>query len=192
MNPRFPVCYLDLDGVLVNFVLGAFMAHGRFDLLFSEVQWNFHEQLGIPAKEFYAPMGREFWAGLPWTPEGKNFLAQIEHVFGEENVVLLTAPVDTPGCAEGKIEWIKREMPSYAKRFFIGSPKHLAACETKLLVDDNEQNVNTFRVAGGSAVLVPRPWNSRRRETNDFGLFGPYQIAREVAEVHLNLLREMR
>lgn len=173
------ICFLDLDGVLVDFVGGAFALHGR-SLPRRAVQWDFDKQLGIPAADFWAPMGQAFWAGLDWTPEGRLLLGGIEGLFGE-NVVLLTSPCQTVGAVEGKVDWIRQYLPRYSRRFFVGPAKHTIAGPGKVLVDDHEGNVTPFVAHGGNAVLVPRPWNRRASETNDNGCFDVDAVLRELA-----------
>jgi 5'(3')-deoxyribonucleotidase len=155
-----PVLYLDLDGVLVDFVAGALVAHKQ-DIPRLSMRWNFFEQYTPPMTEaeFWKDLGFDFWSTLPWTPEGKNFLAGLEGVFGDR-IILLTSPADTSGAVEGKVEWVRRELPQYKKRLFVGPAKQLLAGPKKILVDDNNTNVERFRAEGGVAVLVPRPWNN--------------------------------
>ena len=159
-----PVVYCDLDGLIVDFVAGAFALHGK-SIPAPDVRWDFDRQLGIPPEDFWAPMGRDFWANLPWTAEGPELLARVEALVGKERVVLLTSPCDTPGGVEGKVEWVRRHLPEYRRRFFVGPPKSLAAGPTKVLLDDYDRNVELFDAEGGHAVLVPRPWNARRSES---------------------------
>jgi 5'(3')-deoxyribonucleotidase len=173
------VCYLDLDGVLVDFVRGALAHFDRPDFLYRDVRWGIEKQLRIEPELFWSGLGFAFWANLPWGPEGKHLLALVEEIFGE-NVVLLTSPCDTPGAVEGKAAWIKREMPAYKRRFFIGPPKHLVAGPGKVLLDDHEDNVEAFAANGGHTVLAPRPWNRRRGETDEEGRFNPLDLAAEL------------
>jgi len=42
--------------------------------------------------------------------------------------------------------------------------KEKLAAPCRLLIDDRSENVKAFRDAGGSAILVPRPWNDGSRE----------------------------
>lgn len=165
-----PVCFLDLDGVLVDFVGGAFATHGR-SLPMPDVRWDFPSQIGFAGgandPAFWEPMGRNFWANLDWTPEGKDILHVVEQVFGRDNIAVMTSPCDTEGAVEGKVAWIKQNLPKYRRRFFVGPPKDLAAGPGKVLVDDHEGNVSAFAARGGLVALAPRPWNWRRNETLD-------------------------
>lgn len=176
-----PVLFLDLDGVLVDFVGGALAHHGRH-LPMHAVRWNFPEQVGF-AKDcptFWNTLGHDFWANLEWTPEGKSVVKVAEEIFAD-NVVIMTSPCDTPGAVEGKIAWIKKNMPKYRRRFFVGPPKALAASPSKILCDDHEGNVDQFLAEGGRAVLVPRPWNHRREETTDGYQFDVTRLGDELA-----------
>lgn len=175
------VCYLDMDGVLTDFARGALAIH-QATLPFREIGWGFPAQIGFSGVDdprFWEPLGFDFWAGLEWTHEGKLLLSHIENLFGDD-VVLMTSPCDTPGSVEGKVAWIRRELPRYARRFFVGPPKHLAAGPGKLLVDDYEGNVEKFAQHGGSTVLVPRPWNYRIIETDEAGNFSVKAVVREI------------
>ncbi len=166
------VCYLDLDGVLVDFVGGALKAHGK-TLPPADVGWGFAASIGFSGLDdpaFWAPMGHDFWDGLGWTAEGRVVLDQVENLFGDR-VVLMTSPCDTPGAVGGKVSWIRRELPAYRRRFFVGPAKHLAAGPTKVLVDDHDGNADKFVEGGGLVVMPPRPWNRRRGESDPSGGF---------------------
>ncbi len=175
------VCFLDLDGCLVDFVGGALRLHGK-SLPPSEVRWDFLSQIGfsgIDDPAFWERMGRPYWAGLDWTAEGRALLAGLEGLFGADRVALMTSPCMTDGCADGKLDWVAREMPAYRRRVFLGSAKHMAAGPGKLLVDDHDANAERFRAHGGAALLVPRPWNERRAECDGEGRF---DVAAVLAE----------
>lgn len=182
-----PSLFLDLDGVLVEFVRGTFKAHGK-EVPIKGLRWNYWTQMGLSEQEFWGPLGQEFFLNLDWTTEGKKFLAYMELVFGRENILLLTAPAENAGALEGRVGWIKREMPEYKRRFAASPAKALFACGTRVLVDDNEKNVDTYRAAGGPAILVPRPWNSRIAETNADGEFDVEALTHEIDRLHRRLL----
>lgn len=174
------ICYLDLDGVLVDFTAGALAVHGKH-LEPADIRWDFNEQLDLTPDQFWRPLDAAFWAGLGWTHEGRDLLAEIERLFGER-VVILTSPCKTAGAVEGKVEWIRKHLPAYYRRFLIGAPKHLVAGPDKILVDDHNGNVRKFVSHGGRAVLVPRPWNALRVATTG-GRFNVQEVVREIEEL---------
>ena len=158
------ICALDLDGVLVDFVGGACNAHsmrnpytngqhaGVFDI---ERAW------GMTNEQFWHPLNsHKFWANLAWTVDGPAILQAAEKAFGKSNVYILSKPCDAPESASGKLEWIQKNMPDYARRYLLGPAKEFAAHAGAVLIDDNDANIDAWRKSGGVGVLVPRPWNS--------------------------------
>jgi 5'(3')-deoxyribonucleotidase len=156
-------CFLDLDGVLVDFVKGALDYWDAEDFVVDH--WDFDKTLSaklkINVEYFWGCLDQGFWEALEWTPDGKDILAACEEKYGGE-VYLLTSPCATEGCAEGKTNWVKRNLPQYQRKLFIGSAKHAFASPDKTLVDDSDTNVKKFSQAGGKTVLVPRAWNEMR------------------------------
>jgi hypothetical protein len=159
------ICFLDMDGVLVDFVAGVLKHYGLPPATVVDT-WNFDLELcqkfALSRDAFWQAFGQDFWEGLDWTADGRHLLTCAEVCFGPENVFLLSSPCRTHGCLEGKNRWVARHLPDYQRRLFLGSAKHAFASASKVLVDDSDDNVARFRAAGGHAVLVPRPWNQRR------------------------------
>lgn len=158
-------CYLDLDGVLVDFTGPAHAAHG---IKFSHDSWPYEfgsyswpPPAGLDKQEWWDKFDGDFYEYLPWTRDGKEILEIVEKKFGKENICLLTSITLEPTVASGKIKWITREMPDYAKMFSItpARAKAFSASKDIVLVDDSHKNTDEFRAAGGYAVCVPRPWN---------------------------------
>lgn len=57
--------YLDMDGVLCDFVGAACKLHGRDPA--TVTHWNFFKDWGMTAEEFWRPIheaGEDFWANL--------------------------------------------------------------------------------------------------------------------------------
>lgn len=168
-----PVIFFDLDGVLADFVGGVFrLQHPKPAPRYDDVRWGLEEQLGYadPA-DFWRQLGYEFWSELPAYEDGFGLLGAVATAVGLDGIGLLTSPCDTPGCLEGKRDWVRRHLPDYHRRLFIGSAKHLFAGPGKVLVDDHDANVDAFRAAGGRVVQPPRPWNRRSGETHERGSF---------------------
>jgi 5'(3')-deoxyribonucleotidase len=150
-------CLLDLDGVLVDFLEGVYKLHGKIegDLVGHDI----HLKYGMSEAEFWDPMGHDFWANLSFLPDGIAILEQVEHYFGVNNICVLTSPLRNPDSLSGKLEWIQTNLPKYRRSYLIGPRKEFCANETHILIDDFEHNVDRFRQHGGTAFLVPRPWN---------------------------------
>jgi len=157
------ICLLDMDGVLVDFTKGAHKLHG---IDYSEDDWpydyndyNYIPFANISEENFWKQMGRTFWRELEWTAEGVDILNLYERIFGTENIYLLTSPCQTPGCIEGKKDWILNHTTKYISRTVFTNCKEVCASPRAVLVDDSQREVNKFLRAGGEAILVPRPWN---------------------------------
>jgi 5'(3')-deoxyribonucleotidase len=162
------VCYLDLDGVLVDFTKGVLEFHAQrgnklaSSLKYEEMDWDFDKKLGLDPEQFWGSLGYDFWLNLDWTKEGKDILSLLESKFGD-NIAILSSPPKTGGAVEGKLAWVAKHLPKYKRRTFIGARKELMAAESKLLVDDRGENCEAFREAGGHVFLVPRPWNGAKQ-----------------------------
>lgn len=166
-----PRCFLDLDGVLVDFVRGVQEFH-KVTLPYESVRWGLEAQMGFGDRknEFWAPLGYEFWANLPWTQDGKEILDSVRVVFGA-NIGILSSPCSTLGCCDGKRDWVRRNLGADLHRTcFLGADKSIFANPHSLLIDDNDDNVRKWREAGGAAILWPRPWNDAR---NWEGIYDP-------------------
>lgn len=159
------IVFLDMDGVLVDFVEGTYRAFGKkyhCDDLPRPMEWNYFKDWGLYFQEFDAACTADFWAGLRWMHDGKEILSMIEEKFVKENIFLLTTPMPNPGSGTGKMQWVQRHLPEYSKRLIISSaPKHLFASRDTLLIDDKDSNIGDFYGCGGNSILVPRPWNKK-------------------------------
>jgi len=151
---------LDVDGVLADFPKAASEEHGLpnpYDYPENFGKYSMEDLWGITKEEFIKPLGLEFWTKVPLLPHAKSIVEMIETSFGRENICLLTQPLDTLGCIEGKRWWILKNFPQL--KWLIGSPKYFCAHANSVLVDDNPDNCKKFVEAGGRAFLVPAPWN---------------------------------
>jgi hypothetical protein len=177
-----PAVFVDMDGVLADFVRGAFRLHGK-SIPMRDVQWGFPAQIGFESDRdpaFWRGMDRAFWAGLEPLADGFALFRAVERMIDPERIALLTSAAGEDGCIDGKRDWIRRHLPDYLPRLFTGSAKELFAAPAKLLIDDNDVNAARFRRAGGAAVLVPRPWNVRGWGCDADGGFDPPSASDDV------------
>lgn len=189
MNPKI---YLDMDGVLADFVGGSLKLHGK-TLPPKEVQWNFMTQVGFSGggdMTFWEPLSNpDFWANLDVLPDGAKLFEYLWKAVGTENIGILSSGL-CPGSCDGKRTWLKKHFPQLERSALFGTVKHMAAAPCKILVDDHEANIDGFRAAKGKGVLIPRPWNSLAEHTDDYGHFDAIRVAGIVAVYWHELVKQ--
>jgi hypothetical protein len=163
----FSTWYLDMDGVIADFMRGLAHAHGRPDPWEAnphESRYNPDEIWGLTPDETYKVVDGEFWKNLPPMPLWPHLLQWAEAFIGLSNVFFLTKPIWFSNAYEGKSVWVQRHAPQalHGKVICTAAKEGLAGPD-RLLIDDKDENVHDFINRGGQAILVPRPWNSGRR-----------------------------
>lgn len=153
-------CCLDVDGVLTAFWKHAADIHGRPDPYPEHDNYYMEKIWGISAKDFFAPMGYDFWITMPLTDEAPRLLQLVADNFADS--CLLTSPCETVGCVQGKVDWIKKNLPQYRRKTLIGACKEFCAMPRMVLIDDRAENIESFVAAGGHGILFPRPYNANR------------------------------
>lgn len=150
--------FLDMDGVLVDFMTPACHIVGI------NPPPDQYEFFGNKEDDVNKACNERFWLELEWMPDGREILDLIEGAFKEDQVFIVSQPMDNADSWTGKRCWIELHIPLYRHRLIIthASKSILASPET-LLIDDKDENVDDFIKAGGNAILIPRPWNRLRR-----------------------------
>jgi len=141
--------YLDMDGVIVDFIGGIIGKKsypyplGSFD---------------IP-QEDYMSKDEDWWANLEWTLDGKEIYESVKHKL----VFILTTPCN-PASMFGKMRWISKNLPEMRKRVIFTQHKYLFAHPRVTLIDDSSKNCTEFTEHGGKAFCIPRLWNHLYKE----------------------------
>jgi len=164
--------YVDLDGVLANFVSPAFAVHSRpyLEEDWPAGEWDIARALGVSTTEFWKKIderGSAFWANLPEYPWGGSLLANV--CKSQPQWCVLSSPSKNSECAKGKVQWL-RENCGFNFREYILAPRHLKSLLAKpgdILIDDNDLNCQEFEDAGGRSILFPQPWNANHGLTAD-------------------------
>ena len=164
---------LDLDDVLNSFTMHSLKLMGcpvgpfDYHLYPRECRYNMvkaYNKLGpmrMGQDEFWRRLPPEVWWTAPISGEKENLLNWAVAKVGYKNVHIVTKPTRCPYSASGKVRWIQNNLePSLQRNFAITPQKHLLAKPDVILIDDSEANVSKFRMQGGQAILMPRPWNS--------------------------------
>jgi hypothetical protein len=165
--------FLDLDDTLNDFMTYVWKLLGCQGAYDPKYGWDWEGAINnaLPDRDL-AP--EELWSLLdsylgPGVPKSKEFdylIRKSQDLVGRENVCVLTS-MASPKRLDAKFHWIHHNLPEWLqKQVVVATEKRCCASRNALLIDDSEENVEAFREAGGTAILVPRPWNSLHKITN--------------------------
>lgn len=151
--------FLDVDGVLADFVGAAHRVHGREPQPVTE--WNFFDSWDMTAERFFAPMGFDFWYGLEPTDDAQRIVEVCVKRATRSRLALLSSPCETPGCADGKRAWVKKWFPNLLPNLILANAKQLIAHPRAVLIDDSDANAIRWVNRAGGGFVWPQPWNSQ-------------------------------
>lgn len=154
------IIYLDLDGVLVNFVKGVYEILGEKSPILGESDMT--KWYGLSHNQFWKEInkyGEAWWADLErlsWADELFDFC---QEKFELDNMFFLTSPSRLPGCLSGKLKWIQKHYPQMQRKVIFTPQKHLCAREGRILIDDTKSKTSKFHEYGGVGLLFPALYN---------------------------------
>lgn len=161
---------VDMDEVLSDFVGAAAEVHGvdRFKLeaLRRENGWGMELPLSrllgrdIGLNEFWEPIHQvsyQFWTGLRPLPWMNEILDLVKH--HTDDWYIVSAPSKRSDSVSGKIDWLRKYLGGDWDRLVPTKHKHLLANPTTLLIDDREENIEKFVLAGGEGIVFPSHGN---------------------------------
>ncbi len=109
----------------------------------------------------------EFWEMIPPYPWTQSLYAHA-CMLGSVRIC------SNPGRAEfshaaayGKMAWCQERLHVKPGRVILLRDKYLLARGNRILIDDDEENIQKWREAGGIGVLFPQPWNDARQFVSD-------------------------
>lgn len=177
--------YLDMDGVLFDFVGAAVRVHGLYEAYerWQKTGWpeggiHFWRACGIDDEDFWNQIlveGSRFWRCLPryeWAHELVALCQEYQHAGAELIIATSDYPCPSGYCAAGKIQALRGMFGRDFSDYFIGRHKHKLASPRAVLIDDQESNLEAFSAAGGHAVPFPQPWNRWHDTHGDNGHSG--------------------
>lgn len=144
--------FLDMDGVLTDFA-GACEKLGDNMMLWynsdKELFWKFIASAGI-----------EFWSKMPWMTGGKELYSFIKNSgFCPTILSALPGPERKKALTyarAGKLEWLRKELGTdYAGNAVLcfRPEKALQSGVSRVLIDDNSENIHEWEEAGGIGIL---------------------------------------
>lgn len=144
--------FLDMDGVLTDFTAACEKLGGNMMFLYSNDRELFWKKI--------TSAGIEFWSEMSWMPGGQEL-----HSFLRSSGLCPTILSALPGperkkalfnAREGKIKWLRKELgSSYAEAAILcyRPEKALQSGISRVLIDDNSENIREWKEAGGIGIL---------------------------------------
>lgn len=180
------ICFLDMDGVLADFISAACKWHGR-DNPYANRQNHGNSQLedllGLDPSTFWKGLNYEFWHTIEPLPHAQELFELVSRYYDREHICILSSTSYLDGAGDGKRDWLRKHFPQLGKNFIFTSQKGLCAGPNKLLIDDFEKNTNAFKKYGGSAFLFPGKHNKLYYISDDpLSHLGDFLKARDGAE----------
>ncbi len=144
--------YIDMDGVLTDFYVGAHDWMGKPVEGFPyDSAYNWAVEAGIDYENF--PVN--FWIDLPKYKDADKWMDQAK---GKIYIATYHTSVNS---LVGKTLWVRKHYPQLEKNIIFIRDKWLLAARGRLLIDDNLDLTDKFIEHGGQSLLVPRPWSER-------------------------------
>jgi len=164
LKTNFPKIFVDLDGVLVDFIEGA---NEVTKLNGYENSWERLAKSDIKtAWKIINELGSNFWANLDWTKDGKDLWKNIE----KYNPYILSAypySIENPKIKNdailGKKEWIRKNLgKNIENRSIICSRKEkvIFAGKNNILIDDLDKNIKEWERSGGTGILYKNAYKT--------------------------------
>ena len=163
--------YLDMDGVLVDFV-GGVLRH--FNISLDEQanikSWDFFQQFGIAEQDFWNNIAASsgFWQRLPAYPYAHDVM-DLCRKYAEEVIICTSNGCEAAGS--GKNAWMREHFGMKSSQVISITDKwRLAYMPGTILIDDSEINLAHWHNACTAAnrglyawsILFPQPWNTSR------------------------------
>lgn len=161
------IVYLDMDGVIADFVAAAAPLFGSDpDEVKNKVSqsgaWGIKQHLTPPVsqEDFWKvvnDLGEPFWTEMPAFRWHLDLFDACRRVSGGRTIIC-TAPSRSPASVSGKLRWMQKHHGVEFRDFIFIPRKELLAGPGAVLIDDRKRNVDRFIQAGGAALHFDSTW----------------------------------
>jgi len=170
------IIYLDLDGVIINWVEGVCNWYNIPYEPEKVTAWDIMPELTkTSTKDFWNNIkNKHFWQDLKTYPHADSFIKELKEL---GTVIIISSPAH--GCAGYRQNWIQTYLPDffYAGHYILTPSKWFCAHNNTILIDDSNNNCEKF-FNFGYAITYPQPWNKRGHLFTDIKEKNNYVINR--------------
>ncbi|TFH05987.1 MAG: hypothetical protein E4H06_00500 [Methanosarcina sp.] len=144
--------FLDMDGVLTDFTGACERLSEHMMFWYTADKERFWRHI--------TAAGANFWSDMPWMAGGQELHGFLKSS-GLHPTILSALPNPDrknalANARKGKIEWLKKELGTpYANNAILcfRPEKALQSGTSRVLIDDNSDNIREWEEAGGTAIL---------------------------------------
>lgn len=160
-----PIIFIDMDGVVANFVQATLDLMPEIELTHDDVtEWNYYRPF-MSDREFEQRIDacEGFWEHkiepYPWA---ECLIGKIYEAFGSDRVYFCSSPNTHVNAPSGKVQWLRNHgfIAPEDSNFIITRHKYLLAGPDRWLIDDSGEHGTQFKAAGGNWYPFPQPWTS--------------------------------
>jgi 5'(3')-deoxyribonucleotidase len=146
-----PEVYLDMDGVLADFVYGYNKVAGT-DI---KSQWDLPKAKQDPV--FAKIAGTDFFQTLPKFPSADKLVDLVIQKFGHYNICSSPLRNDYENSEKHKTIWLQKHLNPQPKNIIITPRKEKYAVQAdgtpNILIDDKAENIQRWQAQGGIGIL---------------------------------------
>ena len=144
--------FLDMDGVLTDFTGACEKLSEHMMVWYAADRERFWKQI--------TAAGTGFWSDMPWMAGGRELHGFLKSA-GLHPTILSALPspdrkIAMANARKGKTDWLKKELGTqYANKAILcfRPEKALQSGTSRILIDDNQDNIREWEEAGGTAIL---------------------------------------
>jgi len=135
--------FCDMDGVLCDF-------DERFEQFGGMAPGPYKTKYGLKKfDELIVKIGAQFWAKMPWMPDGKILWNHIKSY----SPILLSAPSPDSSSRYGKRLWVNENIPGTRLILANREKKQNYSRKNRILIDDRSDNIQEWNSKGGIGIL---------------------------------------
>lgn len=178
-----PIIFLDMDGVLFDFVT-AFGTVLRLPDIYARLEpgvQDIPDQIGVSQGEMWEEINQHkhlFWEEMPVYPWFDELVGLVEEQCSEWYI--LSSPARSSESLKGKLEALKKAFGERFRGYIFTPRKSLLANSNRILIDDQLRHCAAFEKNGGQAILFPRLWNQNYAQADQPVAYTRQQISKIV------------
>lgn len=159
--------YIDIDGVLADFVGGAIKIHNKDESILEEFEGSYDiaSVFGMTEEDFWKHINDDidnFYSNLKPTEECKEIIDAVVELKHRNDIDVEISVITSrhESLKESTTNWLYNNIPPLrGHRLIFNENKSQFAKPNAILIDDSDEQLLPFITQGGNIIPIHRPWN---------------------------------